>query len=347
MADPCELPILKHRRLIIHAGTHKTGSTTLQNYLFAQTEHPHFDYICDRDANSSLLMIQAFHHNLAQLPHFQHAKFSDRDIEFMKCAARERFYEMVAATSKPNSVLSAEDISIFTIPELEDLYQFLAPLFQELEVIIYVRPVKARMESAFQEVLKTRYRSLEQQFHLNYIGMARNFDSVFGRDKVHFYLFSRKSLPKGDIVTHFLNAAGLTGASVENTVDNIRLSKESVQLLYIYRLHFPEVLPGDDQRVRALSALEGDPFHFHSNLFQKLLRTGKNASEKFAQRAGFSIDEDIYANDDIGIRTEDDLMKPSSQSISWLHEQLSCTDTLSLPRSSDPETIARAVHALA
>jgi len=334
------------RKLVIHAGTHKTGSTAIQNYLAGLTGSMEFAYIQGQEANSSLLMMQAFRENLPEQPHFTHEKLTASEVAHIRHAAREKLKTLCRETGHPVSILSAEEVSTFTVPELEDIYRFMQPFFDDIEIILYVRPLKARMESTYQEVLKTRYRSLEQQFPLNYMGLARNFDSVFGRENVHFFKFSREAFPGGNLIAHFLKSVGVSAAAPDSGADNPRLSREAVQLLYAYRLHYPHQQRGEEALLQKLAVLGETPFHFHSTLFHHLLHTGKNASRRFAERAGFSVDEDIESHDDKGIRDERDLLVIPRESVRWLNDQLSTRGKLAYRRSSRPKKIAQALNSL-
>jgi hypothetical protein len=291
-------------------------------------------------------MMQAFRTNIARLPQFAGAGFSDEDAEQMRVAAREKLEAMASAARGPLCVLSAEEISSFDEAELEEMRRFLAPLFDAIEIFLYVRPLKERMESAFQEVLKTRYQSLEKRFSLNYMGLARNFDAVFGEDRVHFFEFSRERFPGGSVVAHFLQAAGANVQTSENMTRNERLSKEAVQLLYAYRLLFPQQQEGEEALLDNLATLGSTPFHFHSELYHKLLHTGPNAARNFSERAGFSVDEDIERHDSLAIRGEDDLLDFPRESIRWLSRQLPLRENLKLRLFSSKENVARAMDSL-
>ena len=50
---------------------------------------------------------------------------------------------------------------------------FFAPEFDEIQVFIYVRPIKERIESGFQEVLKTRFRSINHRIPNELYGHGR------------------------------------------------------------------------------------------------------------------------------------------------------------------------------
>lgn len=291
-------------------------------------------------------MAQAFKHDLANDPEFANANYSQDDLQGLRGTARDRLSRLARDAQVPLCILSAEILSTFDEQELADTQAFMADFFDAVEVFIYVRPLKARMESGLQEILKTRYQSLAERVPLNYMGLSRKFDQAFGRDHVHFFKFSRDTFSDGGVVGHFLAAAGIDGQPTAEQPANPRLSKEAVQLLYAYRKYFPRSQRGDQALLNRLAELGQTPFHLHSSLFYELLHTGPNAARRFAERAGFSVEEDIQRHDDVGIRNEDDMLAFPRESIQWLHGQLSLAHKLKFRRSSRPEKVAQALNSL-
>lgn len=290
--------------------------------------------------------MQAFKVDLATQPGFAGSGFGEDEVALMAAAAREKLATMCESTTSSTCVLSAEDICTFTVAELGSLKRFIDPLFDSIDIILYVRPLKDRMESGFQEILKTRFRAIDQRFPLNYMRLALNFDEVFNQERVHFFKFAPETFPDGDIVTHFLAQVGAPAPAGKAGRDNSRMSKEAVQLLYAYRKYFTTQDEHDAEIVSRLEGVGSTPFHFHSALFRRLLHTGKNASARFEQRAGFSIEHDIQANDAIGIKGEEDLLAFPAESIRWLSKQLTLKEKLKFRRSRRPDRVAQALRSL-
>jgi hypothetical protein len=247
-------------------------------------------------------------------------------------------------------VLSAEAIGAFAHEELQDLYDVTASLYPRVVIHQYFRPMKARMESAYQERLKHGFATLEQKFHLGYKRRIELLDDVFGRDNVNVYKYDGATFPDGDVVKHFLGVLNIDPPErIVTRAFNAGLSLPAVRLLYVYRKFNPDLMPGDRQIVKALGRLQGDDFRFHSSLFDALLATGPNAVTLFERRAGFPITEDTRADDAIGIATEEALMDVSPESLEWLQQQVNKGQQgeAALPACSDPEAIAALVGRLA
>ncbi len=143
---------------------------------------------------------------------------------------------------------------------------------------------------------------------------------------------------------HFLAQLGLGfDTSRAAAPVNISLSLPAIQLLYVYRTFYPGPFDGDRPRVQQLAALPGVPLRFHSDLYAALIVIRPGEVERFEARAGFSVAENISADDDIAIRGEADLLAVPDASIDWLQAQTGSTATI---ESSDLRAIAELVAAL-
>ena len=233
--------------------------------------------------------------------------------------------------------------------ELREMRDFFAPDFDSIEVFIYVRPVKERIESGFQEVLKTRFRSIYHRIPMDYMALAQKFDAVFASANIHFFRYNRATLPGGGIIAHFLRQLSAPYIAMDTAISNTRLSREAVQLLYAYRMAYGHQQRGDEALIRKLENLSGldtTPFHFHSCLYKEILLTDESAAHRFSRRSGFSVEENISAYDAIGIRGEADLLDISNQTTEWLHSNLPMAAKLAFRKSRSPRKIARALNSM-
>jgi hypothetical protein len=224
----------------------------------------------------------------------------------------------VKESEKPVHVLSAESISLFNTEDLNDFLDFVNPLYTAIEVHVYFRSLKSRMESAYQEKLKHRFSSVKESFRLNYYRSVQMLDKVFGEERVFVHKYDKKNFSSGSVVEDFLSRLGCH-TDVEKPVQvNTGLSHEAVKLLYNYRNYYPRKDEEDRLIIPMLSQLKGRPFRFHSSLFSQSLLTNSVSIERFEKRAGFSLNEDVTAFDEYGIRSEDDMHQISDDAIAWL-----------------------------
>ena len=338
---------MNDRKIVIHAGSHKTGTSAIQNYLYEHRANGQFDYLSRNNANSSLWMLQAFKRDLASLPAFRHQQLDVARLEEIRERALDHLDQLVRTGTLPVAILSAESISTFALGELKDLYDFIAPHYREVAIHQYFMPLKARMESAFQEKLKHRYASLAEKVQLGYRGNVELLDRVFGRDKVFVHRYAQADFPGGDVVQHFLAATGIEFHPYAGRPANTSLSHGAVQLLYSYRKINPSLQAGDRVIVQRLGELAGRPFRFHSKLYSSLLGISKEAIAQFEARAGFSVSDDISVDDDTGIFSEEDLLSIDQETLDWLGQQVSGSGASCGPSAGDLASIAAAAGKLA
>ena len=333
--------------LHLHAGFHKTGSTAIQGYLFHNPLGSDHSYFHNNNPNSSLIILQAFRQNLADYQQFQHENFTPEDVLRIQKTARNRIAEIIQEIDKTHTILSAESIGILNPAEHLKLYEFFKKYYKEIHVYIYIRTIKSRIESAYQEILKTRYRSLEQQFPVSFKKSIGGFDQAFGKNRVHVCKFSKAEFAGGDVVNHFLGQLGIARQDGQHSKDNTALSFPAIQLLYIYRTFFPTPVGGDNERIERLGSLPGAAMHFHSDLFEKLLSQDSGDTQWLEDRAGFSVTEDIEAYNDSAIRSERELTAISRESVRWLKEQQPDFRSRLRIRRGNLRSIAHGVRCLA
>ena len=109
------------KKLIIHAGTHKTGSAARQNYLATHPEHFGLHYLCSDNSNSSLLILQSFKEDLSAQPQFDQSGLGKADEVELCQSARTSLENLCNANEHSLSILSAVAVSTLTVPELETM----------------------------------------------------------------------------------------------------------------------------------------------------------------------------------------------------------------------------------
>jgi hypothetical protein len=134
------------RRLFVHAGLHKTGTTALQNFLFSVTERLRECGILYPSAGVNQ-QIGYGHHNIAwQLM---------RDRRFLRAAGTIDDLANEIAQFDGDAILSSEDFeSVMDDPDrLAPLQQHPALRDREFIFVVYVRNQAAYIESLFLELI--------------------------------------------------------------------------------------------------------------------------------------------------------------------------------------------------
>ncbi len=309
------------RKLIIHAGMHKTGTSAIQDYLFQQLDHPAFTYLHDGSANSSLLMLQAFKHDLEKMPVFCEEPMDSARREQVRERAMARLEAVLRQDGDRTAILSAESICTFDATDTALLYETVSRHFDEVRVVLYVRPIYSRVQSAFQERLKTRFTRMDDQLIVNFTRFSGIFDDVFGREHVEYRQYLRQNFPQGSVVADFLQSIGIPPPHQSGTPANTALSLPAVQLLYIYRVHFPKLAAHDQLLIDRLASLRGEAFRMHSSVVERAVVEREGSDQWLKERAGFSIWEGADPGAE-GLRSEAQLLAPVPEALHWLCAQL-------------------------
>ncbi|AQA19461.1 hypothetical protein BST95_15680 [Halioglobus japonicus] len=307
---------------MLHLGTRKTGTTAIQQYLAKHQQDLSRHFLHRGDPNSSLWMTQAFSDNLGDKGIYKGRNLPPEELARLRELARWGLSRQINKLGSKDAVLSAEVMASMSEEELAEARTFFSQRFTDIATHIYFRPMKSLMESSFQERLKHRHTNLEEDYAFAYPSRIRILDKVFGKSQVHVHKFDRRHFPDGNIVQHFLNAIGENHTAQTLSVDNESLSLPAIQLLYHYRKAQPARDINDRKIVRRLTELEGPPLRFHSTLYDKLLRRKSRDMDEFEKRVGFSVDEDLCANDAGAISSEEDLLAVPPSALEWLAEAI-------------------------
>ncbi|MBN0987275.1 hypothetical protein [Amphritea pacifica] len=218
------------RKCILHIGMHKTGSSTIQDYL--QTHRTQLGegvvYADLGPANHS----GAFQYAFLDNPHGQgmiaRKNFSkekvDKLVESFKSkiiSALEADYNTLIFSGE--GILNLSESNLFTLKKLISLY------VDEIIVVAYVRPVISYMTSAFQQMLKTHSAELSPAIYPKYKQRFLKFESVFF-GQVEYRLFDSASLNDGDVLSDFCKRFDLPFLKSEPS--NRSLSSLAIKFLY-------------------------------------------------------------------------------------------------------------------
>lgn len=306
------------KKIIVHFGTHKTGSSSIQNYFY-KYDSEKYDYLKYNQPNSSQLIGNAFlkYENLRKKRVCDYESYSR-----VRALARTRLEKIITNTEKETSIISAEVISIFDYEELLDLVEFFKKRYKEVRFIGYVREPVSFSVSVYQEALKRRCVKFEY-FKVKYDKFINNLDSMLGRDSVDVYLFDRPNFPNGSVVNHFLNLLEIDHIPSECSQDNVSLSLSAVKFLYAYRCILKETEidaghPASLQMFLELLSTVGDKkFDVSREVATQIKEVNKGVISWLQVRVPFQ-DAVISNGSEYGISSEKDLLSFSESEIDKL-----------------------------
>jgi len=222
--------------IIIHAGMHKTGSSSIQKTLYQQNGNG-FDYLPWRVANHSGLFSLMFEGNPGQAVGLKRKgidleaakKLTDQWGGKMSEVLGKRAADKVAHPA----IFSAEFISSASEDSVRRLADYMRKFDSDIRVVAYVRPPVSFMTSAFQQRMKRRDAHNFKNLRLwpNYKERFEKLDDVFGRENVTLKLFKSHNMKGGDVVLDFAGEAGINLSSSDVVRANEAMSLEAVALL--------------------------------------------------------------------------------------------------------------------
>ena len=286
-------PATRARRLILHAGMQKTGSTSIQHFLDAATLQD-ARYFKGPQPNHSLLFMLLFGDSPeAHRTHRLHGRGREQILHLRDAQMAEIAAELDASDIDVY-VFSGERISKSTRNELERSLAFFSRWFSQIDVYAYIRSPVNFAASMFQQHLKFGTLPTIPNILAGYRRRVENMDAVFGRDHVHLRAFDAEGAPIPDITPDFLTWAGFEATGNARGPRNLSLSAEATALLYAVRfrlnrnLNSPTEVQLWNTLVRQAQDIGDQKYSFSPDIFGKrrteLLEDHAWTEERLGQR---------------------------------------------------------------
>jgi hypothetical protein len=246
----------KIKRLILHIGTRKTGSTSIQETLGHSR-----DTLLEH--NIYYPAIKPFNHIFSFLPIFMKdptdALYFKRDLKpsedgHLKVRGyREAWVKEIESCEQDHFIISAEE---FTQPHFAEdavsrLKSFAEQYFEKTTIIVYVRHYDQLISSQIQQEVMTGYRTvgikeLVQEYlncpsKISYKESLRKWINVFGRKNLVVRPFDPQVFHRGSLLADFFYSLGFQAddISIPEVMTNISLGKHAVYFLLKYNQAYP------------------------------------------------------------------------------------------------------------
>lgn len=220
-------------KLLLHIGTGKTGTTTIQN-VFARCR--------DNLAQHSILYPRAFgaqnHEAVSVACGDFHPGFSTNKVKEVKTAEdRDTFLEKIKAqvleeidAVKPDMmVVSNEHLfeKIRTPDNISRIKRLFNGIATEIKIVLYARPQAEFAATVYAELMRMGSYVDYDQFMsqkrtrdlLDYYGGLRVWADGFGDENIAFRVFDRKRLINQDVLADFANLGGIDPALLVSEMD--------------------------------------------------------------------------------------------------------------------------------
>ncbi|GMG84875.1 hypothetical protein LNKW23_40910 [Paralimibaculum aggregatum] len=239
-------------KAILHIGTEKTGTSTLQIFFQLNRER----------LNANGFHYPAFAGNTNQI---RLAAYGQEDREFddlridlgiedaaglaaFRARMEREAAEEVAAHPDKTFIMSNEHLSsrLNGPPSVARLKRLLAPLFEEIEVVVYLRRQDQVAVSLYSTLLKfggTRETIMpdpsDEPGRWLYGHMLARWAEAFGREHVHPRIFDRSELAEGSIIEDFRIRWGLGSGYTPVKNANESMQPAAGEVLRRLNAHYP------------------------------------------------------------------------------------------------------------
>lgn len=194
------------KKAVIHIGSHKTGTTTIQYVLYTNAQllktlgiHYPLDFVrpdefwCGQHDIGLYLRADDFYNAL-------HSYDPDHIVKVVKSFSRDE-----------DLLLSSETFCLLSLAHVQELRKLLVGF--DCEVIFYVRQHDELLQALYQTeaVIKRNVGDFLNYFEkrapsFNYYTIAQTWAKVFGKDKIHIRRYDRSTFPGKNVVFDFCNA---------------------------------------------------------------------------------------------------------------------------------------------
>lgn len=215
------------RRLILHIGTEKTGTSSIQRFLAR-----HRDRLAAQGVRTpASLADPAGNHSWLPLLAYDAGREDDLSRRWLDPRLdrqqqigdrRRAFVAEVEACGSATWIISSEHLQsrLTTAAEIERLRQLLQPLFSEIRLLLYIRRPIATAVSLWSTAVQcghpfSRLPAPDQPYWRNlcdHAATVRRWSAGFPGSPLQLRLFQRGDLVGGDVISDFLAATDLDAA---------------------------------------------------------------------------------------------------------------------------------------
>jgi len=258
-------------RAVIHIGTPKTGTTTIQSFLDRNRQSlkkqgvfipaAGIQYFSRSRLSAATCLIDARESCPLFHGHFQNGcvrrgflslykkYFTAADQEKQKQKCRREIEKFCRKDGL--AIFSNENFSLFIDNEVERLKELLNPLFDDVMVVIYLRRQPECLVSLHPTIVwnGTSWSILdylnvpEERSLLAYHPIVKRW-SIFGKNKVKVRIFDKKAFHENDLLSDFAATAGfdLTGLVRVKNRKEAKLGSAEVEFMRSLNSHIPVMI---------------------------------------------------------------------------------------------------------
>lgn len=336
--------------VIIHAGMHKTGSSSIQKNLLSaqlnnelQSDIP-TQYFSLGPSNHSGSLRKAYSNDPGNF--LSVINGTETKEQFLKNGIKKRSQFQTFFKVNNRCIISGEGIIHLSFDDLLHLKEDIVAASKKVVVFIYVREAVSFMGSAFQQRLKVRYLPIvSNTLYPKYENRFSNLENIFGPENIIYIPFSPEKLLGGNVVLDFFNRLNIPIEKSEIVHANEGMSANAVALLWCYRQVYGQSMGKDDVNsdtamTEALRRLPGKKFSMGEETARLILQ--KNVEDLNWIKSRVELPDPNFDNENyVYFNRNDELIEYSLESFAEASTILgiSCPSCV-----SHPKTIADILH---
>lgn len=235
-------------KCLLHIGVQKTGTTSIQKFLTQNYEkllQNGFLYPLSAGKNSSQWSIAAISYDYDK--HKDKEDFYlknqniNNEIDFLKHIEKRKkaIYDEILQSNCKSVIFSSEHLTarLFYENEIKNLKEFLS-IFDEVEVIIYIREQIKAINSAYSEAIKAgnkltfNYSNWYKKI-FDYSSIIKLYENYF--QNINVRIFDYNEFKNNDLISDFCKICGIDMLKLDM---NLEKSNESIDLLGLKILDF-------------------------------------------------------------------------------------------------------------
>jgi len=247
------------RRIILHIGTVKTGTTSIQKTLYrSRKQLPDYGLYFPGLGDT-------FHHNFTFtalfiedpriLPGFiKKGIVTDPDTAERLRYLKKKLINEIERSGSNDFIVSAENLSLplFTEDAVENAAKFISNYFDKVTIIIYIRHYNDFLKSEIQQRIKNGHSDMCTEAILNNLMNNPNsgamYDKAVGkwirtfcRENVIVRPFDRAAFKNGELIDDFFSHLGFKPESIpiNRVLSNESIGKNAVAFLEQYNQKYP------------------------------------------------------------------------------------------------------------
>jgi hypothetical protein len=320
---------------LIHVGSPKTGTTSIQRTLGWNLRDPRFRLISKDDMWGNLAIGSLFLTSTESRRTFHIHRLTGWRLKRVQANSRRHLESSLRQAHRKEftPIISGEIAYQFTSQEFERLRSFLADHGFQSRIVVCLRPTLDIQESGYQQYVKMG--DLAQHIKQEVPGVRIDYrqhisimDQVFGRENVDAFVFNPATFSHGCAVMNFCQRYGIEMSPDQVLRENEGVNLNAMKLLSAWNSFGPPPRRGGlafflrHLLLRKLRDLPGPRFEFHSERLAWSMEHHLKDQAWIEERIGAPFPATLRRRDpDEGIRTDDDLLDFSPDVLDWLARQ--------------------------